>query len=227
MHLRAILAGLAALTLLSANGPGDPPACAPTKCTQQSPVDIVGAIRADIAKPVVHYEAGHFEIENDGHTLKVTPLGGHNTVDFAGVVYSLAQFHFHHKAEHLVNGVQAAMEVHFVNLGPLDTKLVLGVLLQPGGTNSLFTEIMAAAPPPGHKVIVSLDPNHLLPIHHSLWTYKGSLTTPPFSEDVTWVVFQNDELVAGHDIDKYALLFEHQAPHPPQNLHRRFILSVP
>ena len=227
MRLRALLAGLAALLLLSAASPAEPPACAPTNCTQQSPIDIAGAIHARIAAPVVHYESGRFEIENDGHSLYVRPLGGFNTVDFDGVRYSLSQFHFHHKAEHRVNGTQAAMEVHFVNLGPLDTKLVLGVLMQPGKNNALFRAIMAVAPPPKGKVVVQLNPAQLLPANRSFWTYMGSLTTPPYSEDVHWIVFQNAEPVAGPDIDKFAKMFEDQPPRDPKDLNRRFILAVP
>lgn len=40
------------------------------------------------------------------------------------------------------------------------------------------------------------DPAKLLPDNPAFWTYLGSLTTPPFSESVIWMVFKNPQQVS-------------------------------
>lgn len=47
-----------------------------------------------------------------------------------------------------------------------------------------------------------LDPSNLLPNNPAFWTYLGSLTTPPCSECVTWIVFKEPVEVSIEQLDQ-------------------------
>ncbi len=226
MTFKALWIGLAASGVLAFSAYASDGGSSEPVGDQQSPVDIVGAIPAKIRPFAVDYRARDFIVTNDGHTIKVTPAGGTNTVTYDGKVYTLSQFHFHHKSEHEVNGVQTPMELHFVNtLG--DDAVVLGVFLDTKAANAAFKTVMDAAPAtPGPAVHVSLDPNQLLPKDRRYWTYMGSLTTPPYSQVVRWIVLQHGVKVDPASIGKFAALYPDSA-RPVQPLDRRFILSGP
>jgi len=224
MRIKALLIGLAASAALAvsafAAGGGEPVG------DQQSPVDIVGSIPAQIGSFAVYYRSTDFTVSNDGHTIKVTPDGGTNIVAYGGKNYTLSQFHFHHKSEHKVNGAQEPMEVHFVNMLGGDA-LVLGVFLEPNAANAAFKTIMDAAPASANLVVhVKIDPNLLLPKDQHYWMYMGSLTTPNYSQNVRWMVLRTPVKVDQSSIDKFVSIYPNSA-RDVQPLNRRFILSGP
>lgn len=46
----------------------------------------------------------------------------------------------------------------------------------------------------------SLDPVLLIPEDGGYWTYKGSLTTPPCKECVTWIIFKSPIEVSSEQV---------------------------
>ncbi|MEY9833609.1 carbonic anhydrase [Sinorhizobium fredii] len=80
--------------------------------SQQSPIDITGAIKADIPDLATDWKSGG-TILNNGHTIQVKAAGG--TLKRGHKTYELVQYHFHAPSEHLVDGKNFPMEVHFVH----------------------------------------------------------------------------------------------------------------
>ena len=79
--------------------------------SQQSPVNIAGATRADLAALKISWPKQGGIIVNDGHTIQVNmPAGGTLTAGRDG--YDLVQYHFHAPSEHLVDGRRFATEAH-------------------------------------------------------------------------------------------------------------------
>ncbi|HEY0107290.1 MAG TPA: carbonic anhydrase family protein [Rhizomicrobium sp.] len=228
----ASIAAVIAFSIGSSAFASDPEsACQPTNCTQQSPVDITGAIAAKLEPLVIDYSAGDFLVYNDGHTIKVLPpKNAIMTLRIGTTVYALKQFHFHHESEHTIDRVAKPMEVHFVNENA-GGAAVIGVFLDSSGKNAAFNAIMRVAPQqigPEHAVPVHIDPNRLLPPrdHRRYWTYMGSLTTPPFDEVVRWLVLRTPVAVSDGDIEKFKTFYENDA-RPVRPIERRFILSSP
>jgi len=192
--------------------------------SQQSPLDIVGAIKSDLPAILIDWKQGTGEIANNGHTIQVNPPAG-SMLKRGDKVYELVQFHFHAPSEHLVNGKAFPMEVHFVHKAKSGALGVLGVFFKPGATNAGFAALAAAFPAKeGKKASADVDPRGLLPKTLKYWTYEGSLTTPPCSEIVDCMVAMEAIEVATSDIEKFTALYPMNA-RPALAANRRFILA--
>ena len=103
---------------------------------------------------------------------------------------------------------------------------MLGVFLVEGAANPAFAQIAAAFPASvgQEAAIAAVDPEGLLPASRAYWMYEGSLTTPPCSEAVEWMLAMQPVEVAAADIARFAALYPMNArPVRPDN--RRFILG--
>jgi carbonic anhydrase len=169
---------------------------------QQSPIDITAPIPAQLGPLVFGWTTRPTTIVNNGHTIRVDFTPG-STLQTSSNRYALAQFHFHHPAEHLISGKRSAMELHFVHSGSNRNAAVVGVLIVPGKSNATFHKIVLAMPTsPGSPVNAdpAIDPNGLLPAKHEYFRYEGSLTTPPCDQSVEWSLLRMPLEVAEEDI---------------------------
>lgn len=198
-----------------------------TTGTQQSPVDLSRAVRAEVGAGTIRWDPIELRsIVNNGHTIQVnTPGGSHLELD--GSRYDLLQFHFHHESEHTVDGKQFPMEAHFVHKAADGGGLaVIGVFLAEGPENAVLAPIWAAMPEAEGEAAddVTVDVKGLLPKSSAAFRYAGSLTTPPCSEVVAWTVMKQPVAASRGQIAAFAKLFPNNY-RPTQPLNRRFILS--
>jgi carbonic anhydrase len=195
--------------------------------TQQSPINLQGAVRAETSGPALSWKSAPFKVVNNGHTIQLDAVGDAGGAEMNGKRYALRQFHFHAPSEHAVNGQRTAMEAHFVHAAEDGGLLVVGVFMVPGAKNDAFATLMAAAPKTAGSAPLSapLDPTALLPRDRRLYRYEGSLTTPPCSEVVDWNVFAAPVSVAEGDIATFRAIFPMNA-RPLQAVNRRFLLQL-
>src|ERR1700722_3660598 len=195
--------------------------------TQQSPIDIVGAVKASLRPVGIDYQKVPLRVWNNGHYLQINVPPG-NQVNLAGVNYQLLQFHFHHPSEHLLDGVRFDMEAHFVNQSADGSLCALGVFIKRGAANPVLGAVVAAmqsqAGPDITVVGVTVDPRNLIPADPSYFEYEGSVTTPPCPETVNWVVFRTPIEASPGQIERYGAVFPMDA-RPIQPLDRRFVLE--
>ncbi|MBY5838089.1 carbonic anhydrase [Rhizobium leguminosarum] len=212
------------------SGPDHWGATAPenTACSagsQQSPLDLTGAVKAELPPIAIDWKAGG-RIVNNGHTIQVNMPGG-SRLSRAGNSYELLQYHFHAPSEHHVDGRSFPMEAHFVHRHKETGTLgVLGVFVTPGAANSGFSRLATAFPKAagGEAAVDDVDPNGLLPKELTYWSYEGSLTTPPCSEIVDWMVLRQPIEADENDISAFTTLYPMNA-RPVLAANRRFILS--
>jgi carbonic anhydrase len=193
---------------------------------QQSPVDLTGSIAARQSALKINWTKRPETIVNNGHTIQLNFPEG-DRLNVGDRSYKLTQFHFHHPSEHLVDGKGFAMEAHFVHSADGGGLAVVGVLIVPGRPNAVFRKIISTMPQeegPPVPADHAIDPNGLLPPGRAYYHYEGSLTTPPCSESVDWLVLAQRIEVAEEDIARFAKLYPMNA-RPVQKLERRFILS--
>lgn len=193
---------------------------------QQSPIDIGATISANLYPLEIHWDDKADTIVNNGHTIQLNMAPG-STLKLGGATFDLVQFHFHRPSEHLIDGKPFPMEVHFVHRMASGTLGVVGVLIQAGKANASFAKIIATMPQsegPAVKADAAINPNGLLPQKLSYFRYEGSLTTPPCSEVVDWMVLTDPIEVAADDIAGFAKLYPMNA-RPAQKDNRRFVLQ--
>lgn len=192
---------------------------------EQSPIDLTGAVKADIHAPKIVWKPQAFEIVNNGHSIQANAAPG-SFATSEGRKFELKQFHFHTPSEHAIDGRRTAMEAHFVHAGENGELLVLGVLMKGGAKNGAFAAIMAAAPAQEGQAELQapIDASTLLPKQRKFFHYEGSLTTPPCSEVVNWAVFSSPLEVASADIEAFKKIFPMNA-RPLQDVHRRIVLK--
>jgi carbonic anhydrase len=194
--------------------------------SQQSPLNISGSVKAMLPPIGVSWKKGGGRMVNNGHTIQVNVPPG-SALSRGRSKYELLQYHFHHPSEHLVEGERFAMEAHFVHQNVESNDFgVLGVLLVPGVVNATFAQLATAFPAQADMevIVATVDVNGLLPATLSYWYYEGSLTTPPCTENVDWMLAMQSLEVAEADIAKFAALYPTNARTVnPSN--RRLVLS--
>jgi carbonic anhydrase len=162
----------------------------------QSPIDITAEDEESGAKGLVEffYKDGDFSILNNGHTLQVIPENGEeNHIVIDGIPYYLQQLHFHTPSEHTLNGIRAPMEIHFVHGGDNGHLAVVGLFIDEGPENEAIASAWSVAPTDRGKTEKIGHPfplTGLLPRSLNGLRYIGSLTTPPTTEGVSWIVLR-------------------------------------
>ena len=184
--------------------------------TAQSPVDIREA-DAGSAKPwklsykpsalrIVHHE-NVTDLVDNGHTIQVTVEEG-STLTTGRNTYQLKQFHFHTPSEHTIDGKNAPMEVHFVHESADNNFAVVAVLFAEGSPNENLAKLIANFPKAKGNATylpeVKLDLVLYLPPKNDAYTYMGSFTTPPCTENVEWFVFRNPVIASREQLNAFA-----------------------
>lgn len=169
----------------------------------QSPVNIV---KSDVEGGLnwnLDYKSSSFHIEHtehmedivdNGHTIQVTVDEG-STLTYDGKTYTLKQFHFHTPSEHTLDGKNQPMEMHMVHQSEDGSLAVLGVFFIEGKVpNPNFEKIISNFPDArgesNHVVDSTFELGVYMPSDNFAYHYTGSLTTPPCSEDVQWLVLR-------------------------------------
>jgi carbonic anhydrase len=177
----------------------------------QSPVNILSN-RAEgghheISINLHHANPGY--LENKGHTIELKFQSG-SSVTFDGNEYELKQFHYHTPSEHQIDGITYPMEGHIVNMiepeSPEDPPryLVVSFLFRMGDEDPFITSFLDNVPDekggeelePGQ---VYLSPNDRNP-SYEYYHYRGSLTTPPYSETVDWLIVKEIQQASAEQI---------------------------
>ncbi len=180
---------------------------------RQSPIDIRDGIKVDLEPIKFNYRPSTFRIVDNGHTVQVAV--GDSSISLTGKTYELVQFHFHRPSEEKVNGQRFDMVAHLVHKSDEGQLAVVAVLLERGNENPFIQTLWNNLPleknvdvsPPD----LAIDPATLLPASRSYYTYMGSLTTPPCSEGVLWLVMKQPVQVSADQINIFGRLYRNNA----------------
>jgi carbonic anhydrase len=177
---------------------------------EQSPIDIRNATEAKL--PAIHFEYKNssLKIINNGHTIQVNYDPG-SFITVGDKKYQLIQFHFHRPSEERIHGRSYEMVAHLVHADSSGKLAVVGVLLEKGTANDTVNEVWAHMPKTEGKQQefpgVQVNAAGLLPEKTAYYTYAGSLTTPPCSEGVTWLVLKSPTQISAEQIETFAKIY--------------------
>ena len=159
---------------------------------RQSPIDLRDGIKVNLEQISFDYHPSSFNEVNNGHTIQVT-VGGGNFITVGNQTYELEQFHFHRPSEEKINGKGTEMVMHLVHKSAEGKIAIVAVLLERGQPHNLMQTIWDNLPLEKHEVVapsVVINPMDALPEKREYFTYMGSLTEPPCTEGVLWMVFK-------------------------------------
>ncbi len=196
------------------------------KGERQSPIDIREGIAVDLEPIQFRYQPSGFSVIDNGHTVQVNMAPG-NSLEVGGRRFELLQFHFHRPSEERIDGRQFEMSVHLVHRDAEGRLAVVAVLLGKGAAQPAMQTVWNNLPLERHqdvKARTTLDPSELLPPDRRYYTYMGSLTTPPCSEGVQWLVMRQPVSATPEQIEIFSRIYPMNA-RPVQNAAGRRILQ--
>jgi carbonic anhydrase len=170
---------------------------------EQSPINIISTANETGKHNITLYFKDEVnKVENLGHTVQLDFSEG-STIVQDDTTFAFKQCHFHTPSEHLVDGMTFPMEMHIVNIMPNEDKnatpqyLVIGVLFKEGKENPFINDFLSAIPKEEHSAtdvkagtVKLADLFGAIPkeIKGNYYNYRGSLTTPPYTESVRWYI---------------------------------------
>ncbi|MFH4966463.1 carbonic anhydrase family protein [Gaetbulibacter sp. M235] len=176
---------------------------------RQSPINIIdiNTISVDSAKGLnILYSPETIlnKVVNNGHSIQFDFNSGDSIV-YKNEVFHLKQIHFHESSEHIINGVKYPTEIHLVHQSDSKKLTVLSILCMEGQESQLFEFFESFLPIESGQfknIDKTIDLMNLLPEDKSFYSYSGSLTTPPCTENVNWVVFKQPIIISLEEVLK-------------------------
>ena len=194
---------------------------------EQSPLNITHPKKEHLSGIEFAYHPAPLDLVNNGHSIEQSFAPGNgNTITVDGRQYELAQFHFHHPSEEAINGKHYDMVAHFVHASKDGQFAVVGVLIKQGKANPLIATLWGNLPAekgrPNKSTAVEVNPMQLIPAKHGYYMYKGSLTTPPCTEGITFYILEKPMELSKAQIAKFAEYYPDNA-RPDQSLNGRVV----
>lgn len=195
----------------------------------QSPINLVNDKKTNLPELEFEYYSSPVDEINNGHSIQqnVKP-GSFVRIPERGLSFELKQFHFHSPSEHTVNGKSFAMEIHFVHTDKDGELAVVGVLIDEGEEHPVLSQLWAFMPEnPGDTTQepIGIEETNLLPPTREYYTYSGSLTTPPCTEGVRWIVLKTPIHASAGQIAAFKTRMGQATNRPIQPIHTRMILD--
>ncbi len=200
---------------------------------QQSPINVTKAVnpnsdnRLDLKQ---NYQAQNFSVKNNGHTVVFnakTPAKDKISVN--GKVYELLQFHYHAPSEHTITGHNYPLEIHFVHKSADNQLAVVGVMYKVSFGNTelekVINELVQAKKKGESKTMLSnFNIAGIMPKDSKTYAYSGSLTTPPCSEQVQWLLKTKPANISPAQLKKFTKIYQgNNRPVQPQGARTVFV----
>jgi carbonic anhydrase len=194
---------------------------------EQSPIDIRHPIEAQLEPLHLAYRAGGTALVNNGHTAQVDYVPG-SSLTLDGIRFELKQFHFHAPSENTIEGRSFPLEAHLVHADKKGNLAVLAVMFADGSENAALAQLWPRVPEHAGEKAALATPfaaAQLLPSKLDYYRFSGSLTTPPCTEGVRWLVLKTPVPASKAQSARFASLMHHANNRPVQPVNARPVLQ--
>jgi carbonic anhydrase len=160
-------------------------------------------------------------------TVRAEVPAGAAHITLRGARWELEQFHWHTPSEHEIEGRRTPLEMHFVHTRADEAILVIGVLIEWGRNSGALEPMFRELPgqPNDTREVSGVRLRALLPEQSESFRYTGSLTTPPFTEPVRWVLLADSISASRRQIAAFRELFDEGNSREVQPLNGRKVRS--
>jgi carbonic anhydrase len=130
-------------------------------------------------------------------------------------------------SENLIQGKSFPMEGHLVHADKDGHLAVVAVMVGEGEASKALETAWAQMPEQGEKRALSsnISPLEILPEDRDYYRFNGSLTTPPCSEGVRWLVMKQPTSASKEQITKFLQVVRHHNNRPVQAVNARPVLE--
>lgn len=194
----------------------------------QTPIDIKEVVQAKLPVLKLNYPAASAAVVNNGHAIQVNMKQQNDFLMLDGVKFTLRQFHFHAPSENHINGKSYPIEGHFVHTDDKGHIAVVGVMFEIGKPNAAIGSILSQVSEKEDNAVDLAAPVNIqamLPARHSYYRFSGSLTTPPCSEGVAWMVLKTPVTVSSEQEAQMRAAVHQHNNRPLQPLNGRVIVG--
>ncbi|BFO08945.1 carbonic anhydrase family protein [Serratia rubidaea] len=193
----------------------------------QSPVDIRHPLDADLPPLALNFHTAAESLVNNGHTLQVT-ANDEDEFWLDNKAFILRQYHFHVPSENRINGKTFPLEAHFVHASEDGEVAVIAVMFELGRENPALNPLLTRIPAEKNRVVPidkRLNLRPLFPDDLHYYRFSGSLTTPPCTEGLRWLVMKKPVSLSARQLAAFTRALEHHNNRPIQPLHGRVIVE--
>lgn len=193
----------------------------------QTPIDLTHMVDQQLPPIDFHYRTDGDDEINNGHTIQINYAAG-SSITLDGHEYTLKQYHFHTPSENHIGGKEFPMEAHLVHVDAEGKIAVIAVMFQEGAENlalSLPWSVMPSHVDEETHLPAHVSAEALLPKDRDYYRFLGSLTTPPCTEGVTWLVMKHPVTASAAQIHQFAQVMGHPNNRPIQPLNTRLIVE--
>ena len=194
----------------------------PIDLRDQNAVDTVGLPPLDVV-----YQDVPLKVINTGRSVQVNyPLGSY--IKLGKDRYELMDFHFHTPSEHQKEGFHYPMEVQLKHRNGDGDIVMMSILFQEGEENETLGMLIPRLPTDIGKQhlhnSLGVNPAGFIPADAEFYKYSGSLTTPPCTEGVYWMVFKQPVHASAQQIQRLSDLMGDNS-RPLQSMNARTVLK--
>ncbi|WP_313655716.1 carbonic anhydrase family protein [Pantoea sp.] len=193
----------------------------------QSPINIKDPVDGHLQTLDLTYHTSAEKVINNGHTIQVT-VDEDDDFILDKEKFTLRQYHFHAPAENQINGQTFPLEAHFVHSKEDGELAVVAVMFEVGKENLALVPLINAMPKKENQQITihrQVDLRALFPQDLHYYRFSGSLTTPPCSEGVRWLVMKQPVTLSQSQLDAFKKALKTSNNRPLQPLNGRLIVE--
>ena len=193
----------------------------------QSPINIKTTLHIALDEIKIQYNGSSKNVIDNGHTIQVN-MDKDNNIVLDGVKYNLKQFHFHTPSENRIDGKAFPLEAHFVHLDKDGNIAVVALMFEEGKENKELSKIWNKMPTKEgdtNELKLKDIASNLLPKNMEHYHFNGSLTTPPCTEGVKWIVLKTPVNISKEQVEQFLHTMHHANNRPVQPINARVIID--